>query len=131
MTRGYCGICAESASGCRRAEVRDHGAAPAYIVHRTFPPALDAEEQVMDPGDATDSEKACVAWLAGGVSMATTEYLAFADGAERAVAVRNAEAAQHAGARPSSSNIGKVLRSRDLVLRTNAVATLRIPIQGR
>ena len=85
---------------------------PACIVHRTFPSALDAE--VMDPGDATDSEKACVAWLAGGVSMATTEYLAFADGAERAVAVRNAEAAQHAGARLSSSNIGKVLRSRDL-----------------
>ena len=67
----------------------------------------------MQPSASTDHERACGAWLNGGIALQpslvqTVDYLAFDDTAERAAAVRSAEAAQYAGSRLSSTNPGKL-----------------------
>ena len=57
--------------------------------------------------------QACGAWIRGSVGLDVTEfnarveYLAFADGAERAAAVRHAEAELYDGARLATTNLGK------------------------
>ena len=103
LTRGVCGV-------GERLHLSAITAASTCMLLRPYPDALDAE--LMDAGGATDHEKACGAWLSSGVTvqpalMQSAEYLAFADGGERAAAVRNVEAEMHNGARLATSNLGK------------------------
>ena len=55
--------------------------------------------------------QACGAWIRGSVGLdgwsSARQYLAFADGAERAAAVRHAEAELYDGARLATTNLGK------------------------
>ncbi len=98
LTRSYCGV-------GERLHLSAITGTPVCMLLRPYPDALDTE--VMDPNGATDSDKACGAWLASGMSISSTDYLSFHDGSERAAAVRNVEAAMHAGSRLSSGNLGK------------------------
>jgi len=103
LTRGVCGV-------GERLHLSAITGASTCMLLRPYPDALDAE--LMDEGGATDHERACGAWLASGVAVQpalqqTVEYLAFADGGERAAAVRSVEAAMHNGARLATGNLGK------------------------
>ena len=103
LTRGVCGV-------SERLHLSAITGAPTCMLLRPYPDALDAE--LMDAGAATDHERACGAWLSSGVAMQPAlqqraEYLAFADGAERTAAVRNAEAEMYNGARLATGNLGK------------------------
>ena len=98
LTQGYCGL-------GERFQLSITGQ-PACVVLWSFPDALDAS--IGNPDGATDHDVACGEWIeSGSVSGATAAYRAFSDSDERATAVRRAEASQHAGARLSSSNMGK------------------------
>ena len=98
LTQGYCGV----GERLQRSALTNQ---PTCMTHRTFPNALDSS--IMNPDGVSDHERACGKWLGAGVSLGEVEYLAFTDDVERAAVVQNAEAAQHAGARLSSSNLGK------------------------
>ena len=104
LTRGMCGV-------GERLTLSELTGRSTCMLLRPYHDALDQE--VMEPSASTDHERACGAWLNGGVALQpslvqTVEYLAFDDTAERAAAVRSAEAAQYAGSRLSGTNPGKL-----------------------
>lgn len=102
LTRGVCGV------GERLHLSSVTGSATCMLL-RPYPNALCAE--LMDLGADSDHQKACGAWIRGSVGIDAArqgvQYMAFSDGAERAAAVRHAEAALHNGARLATTNLGK------------------------
>ena len=103
LTRGMCGV-------GERLHLSTITGNDECMLLRPYPNALDAE--VMDPSADSDHMKACGAWIRGTVGLedgfnSRVEYLAFADGAERAAAVRHAEAELYDGARLATTNLGK------------------------
>tara|TARA_Y100000389_G_scaffold142658_1_gene140707 strand:- start:7853 stop:10015 length:2163 start_codon:yes stop_codon:yes gene_type:complete len=103
LTRGMCGV-------GERLHVSVITGRPECMLLRPYPDAMDYE--VMQPSAATDHQRACGKWLAGGMTLSLfgeqyPEYLSFDDSDERAAAVRHAEDGMHAGSRLSAGNLGK------------------------
>lgn len=97
LTRGICGV-------GERLTLSAVTGQPTCVLLRPYPNAMDKE--VMNPSASTEHERACGAWMDKSL-VQNVEYFALDDSTERAEAVRHAEAAQHAGTRLSSTNLGK------------------------
>lgn len=102
LTRGVCGV-------GERLHLSSISGSATCMLLRPYPDALDSE--LMDPSASSDHQKACGAWIGASLGIeaaqSTVDYLAFADGAERAAAIRHAEAQLHNGARLATTNLGK------------------------